>query len=384
MTENRNIPFARPWITDLERHAALEVLKGDILTHGPQNKAFEEEFSSFTGGGYSVALSSCMAALHLAYWQMGIGTGDDVIVAAQTHVATAHAVEVAGARPIFVDCEPETGNIDPVLIEDAITPHTRAIGLVHFLGIPCDMEQIMKIASEYNLKVVEDCALSVGSRYKGIHTGLMGSCGCFSFYPVKHITTGDGGMFVSNNRELAEKVGKARAFGVNRVFSDRSVPGMYDVPTLGINYRMSDINASIGRVQLSRIGEILKRREHNFMALKRGIGEIGCLKILDSQNDDSLSSHYCLTAALDKTLSGKRDLIVKTLNQRGIGTSIYYPQPVPRMSYYREKYGYDATMFPCAEMISDCSIALPVGPHISDDDIDYMVDHVHQTIQENL
>jgi perosamine synthetase len=231
------------------------VLGGDILTHGPENRAFESEFSRFVGGdARCVAVSSCMAALHLAYWQMGIGPGDEVLVTAQTHVATAHAVEAVGARPVFVDCKPDTGNIDPALLERAVTARTRAIGLVHFLGIPCDMDQILQLAARHGLKVMEDCALAVGARYHGTHVGLLGDAGCFSFYPAKHMTTGDGGMFVTRDGALADRVVKARAFGVDRGFGERSIPGIYDVPTLGLNYRMSDINAAVGRMQLARIG----------------------------------------------------------------------------------------------------------------------------------
>ncbi len=384
MIPKRPIQFARPWITDKEREAVLEVLKGDILTHGPQNKSFESEFGKFLGGHevYCVAVSSCMAALHLAYWQMGIGPGDEVIVAAQTHVATAHAVEVVGAKPVFLDCNPQTGNIIPEKLESLITLKTKAIGLVHFLGIPCDMDSIVDIAKKHNLKIIEDCALAVGSRFKEKHVGLFGDAGCFSFYPVKHLTTGDGGMFVTRHKELADRVMKARAFGVDRSFGERSIPGMYDVPTLGINYRMSDINASIGRVQLSRVDEILTRRKNNFIHLKKALNEIPDIFILDSQQRDSINSHYCLSIVLDGIIAKKRNDMVNRLNQKGVGTSVYYPQPVPRMMYYKTKYGYNPCEFPQAERISDQSIALPVGPHLNCEDMDYIAQNVIETLQE--
>ena len=384
MMTKRSIQFAKPWITDKERGAVLEVLKGDILTHGPQNKAFESEFGQFMAGteAHCVALSSCMAALHLAYWQMGIGHGDEVIVAAQTHVATAHAVEVVGAKSVFVDCDPQTGNINPENIEPLITKKTKAIGLVHFLGIPCDMDAISDIAKKHKLKIIEDCALAVGSRFKGKHVGLFGDAGCFSFYPVKHLTTGDGGMFVTRHKDLAESVMKARAFGVDRNFGERSIPGMYDVPTLGINYRMSDINASIGRVQLSRVNEILKRRKENFLLLKKKLSDIPDITILDSHQKDAINSHYCLTIVLDGVLAKKRNEAVTTLNQKGVGTSVYYPQPVPRMAYYQNKYGYDPRAFPQAERISDQSIALPVGPHLNREDMEYIAENVNVTLKE--
>lgn len=382
-TATRTIPFARPWITDAERQAVSEVLCGDILTHGPQNHAFEKEFAEFMGGNvYCVAVSSCMAALHLTYWQLGVGPGDEVLVPAETHVATAHAVEVVGGRAVFVDCDSGTGNIDPARLEEKITERTKAISLVHFLGIPCDMDAIMAVAEKHRLKVIEDCALAVGAYYKRQHVGLIGDAGCFSFYPVKHITTGDGGMFVSRHQELATKVAKARAFGVDKSFAERTIPGMYDAPTLGLNYRMSDINAALGRKQLERIDEILERRRDNFLRLKAALNGVNDIQIIDARDDDTRSSHYCLSVVLTGSLKGNRQELVARLKENGVGTSVYYPQPVPRMSYYREKYGYQAEAYPHAATISDESIALPVGPHLSNDDVDYIGQTFAQVVKE--
>jgi dTDP-4-amino-4,6-dideoxygalactose transaminase len=322
-----------------------------------------------------------MAALHLAYWQLGIGPGDEVIVAAQTHVATAHAVEAVGARPVFADCSPATGNIGAEAIEALITPRTRAIGLVHYAGIPCDMDAIMPLAQTRGLKVIEDCALAVGTRYRGKHVGLFGDAAIVSFYPVKHLTTGDGGMFVTRHAELAAKVGKARAFGVDRSFAERAIPGVYDVPTLGINYRMSDINAAIGRKQLERIAENLERRRRNFERLKQRLAGHAQVTVLDAEAH-GVNSHYCLTAVLTGTAGERRDEAVKRLNAAGVGTSVYYPHPVPRLRYYRQKYGYDSARYANAERISDRSIALPVGPHVAEADVDYIAQAFAQVISE--
>lgn len=383
MTPSRNIPFGKPWITEAERAAALDVLAGDILTHGPQSHAFEKEFAAFMGeGAHCLTTSSGMAALHLAYWQLGIGSGDEVIVPAQTHVATVHAVEFVGATPVFADCDRVTGNIDPSHVERLVTPRTKAIGIVHFDGIPCDMDAIMPIAERHGLKVVEDCALAVGARYRGKHVGLFGDAAIFSFYPVKHITTGDGGMFATRHAELAAKVAKARAFGVDRSFTERSVPGMYDVPTLGINYRMSDINAAIGRKQLERINTILSRRRANFEALKSGLAPLPGIAVLDSAHPHARQSHYCLSAVLEGADLNARHTIVQALKAAGIGTSVYYPHPVPRLAYYRGKYGWDPGRYPNAVRISDQSIALPVGPHLTEADMHYISQTVERTWKE--
>lgn len=383
MSEIRKIPFGRPWITDAEKQAVMQVLSGDVLTHGPQAHAFEKEFAAFVGAGANcLTTSSGMAALHLAYWQLGIGAGDEVIVAAQTHVATAHAVEAVGATPVFADCDLATGNIDPKIVESLVTPRTRAIGIVHYAGIPCDMDAIMQIADRRGLKVIEDCALAVGTRWRGKHAGLFGDAAIVSFYPVKHITTGDGGMFITRHADLAAKVAKARAFGVDRTFAERAIPGVYDVPTLGINYRMSDINAAIGRKQLERVQIILDRRRANFERLKAGLAQLNGVSVLDAKAPHAQNSYYCLTAVLDGEAGKHRDALVGRLNAAGVGTSVYYPHPVPRLKYYRDKYGYDAARFPNAARISDRAIALPVGPHVAEEDIDYIARTFAQSFKE--
>ena len=383
-TTLRSIAFGKPWITQAERDAVLGVLAGDVLTHGPQAHAFETEFAAFMGeGAHCLTVSSGMAALHLAYWQLGIGPGDEVLVPAQTHVATVHAVEYVGATPVFVDCDRTTGNIDPALLEPLVTARTKAIGVVHFNGIPCDMDAVMQVANRHGLKVIEDCALAVGARFNGVHVGLIGDAAIFSFYPVKHITTGDGGMFATRHPELAAGVAKARAFGVDRSFAERAVPGMYDVPTLGINYRMSDINASIGRKQLERIGIILERRQGNFAALKAGLAGLPGVTVIDAQSPAQQQSWYCLSVVLENVNADGRNAMVSRLNAAGIGTSIYYPQPVPRLTYYRNKYGHDLALYPNATRISDQSIALPVGPHLTPDDMRHIAATFAQALRES-
>ena len=365
------VAFGRPWITDDERQAVLEVLNGHILTHGPQCAAFEEEFAAFMGGGaHCITVTSCMAALHLAWLESGIGAGDEVLVPAQTHVATAHAVEWVGARPVFVDCDAATGNVTADRLAAAITPRTRAIGLVHYLGIPCDMTAIRSLADRHRLRIVEDCALSVGARFDGVHTGLIGDAGTFSFYPVKHLTTAEGGMFVTRHEDVAKRVRALRAFGVDRSHSERTVPGMYDVPTLGLNYRMSEIQAALGRAQLRRAEENLARRSANFGRISVALADVPGVRIIDNVDPRGNNSHYCMNIVLAGRLAALRGLAITRLNEAGIGTSIYYPQPVPRMSYYRNKYADDLGQFPNATELSDASIALPVGPHVSPADAD--------------
>ncbi|HYF04219.1 MAG TPA: aminotransferase class I/II-fold pyridoxal phosphate-dependent enzyme, partial [Patescibacteria group bacterium] len=211
--QKRNVPFGRPLLGKEEKQAVADVLEGDILVHGPKAKEFENAFAAYTRAPHAVSVSSCTAALHLSYFYLGLGKGDEVIVPAQTHNATAHSVELTGAKPVFVDAEIRTGNIDIEQIEAAITERTRAISIVHYLGLPVDMPHIMEIAKKHNLFVVEDCALAIGAQLDGIHAGLFGDVGCFSFYPVKHMTTAEGGMLITKDEKIALKIARQKAFG---------------------------------------------------------------------------------------------------------------------------------------------------------------------------
>jgi dTDP-4-amino-4,6-dideoxygalactose transaminase len=379
----REIPFGRPLIGDEERKAVEEVLHGPILVHGPRAREFERAFSEFTGAPFSVSVSSCTAALHLFYFCMGIGPGDEVIVPAQTHTATAHAVELTGAKPVFVDAEIATGNIDIGLIERAVTDRTRAISVVHYLGMPVDMDRVNSIAEKHSLLVLEDCALAVGTRYKEKHAGLLGDAGCFSFYPVKHLTTAEGGMLITANPDIAAKAARQKAFGVDRPHGDRALPGVYDVTMLGFNYRLSEVHAAIGIAQMKRAGDILSRREENYRVLAGQLAGIGEISLFQSTHDSFRSSYYCLSVLLDEKTAPQRTGIIRFMNENGVGTSVYYPRPVPHFTYYREKYGYRDDGFPVAARISASSIALPVGPHLNGDDMKRIAEILKEAIRRN-
>jgi dTDP-4-amino-4,6-dideoxygalactose transaminase len=342
---------------------------------------FEEDFAAFVGAPHAVSVSSCTAGMHLVWFTLGLGAGDEVIVPAQTHAATAHAVELTGARAVFVDVERNTGNIDIAALEAAITPRTRGVAPVHFLGVPVDMSRLVEIARRRGLFVLEDCALAFGTRLGGTHAGLFGDVGVFSFYPVKHITTAEGGMIVTRDPDLAARLKLRKAFGVDRSHAERKIPGTYDVVALGFNYRMSELQAAIGIEQVKKLSGFLTQRERNYQSLSRALAEIPGVSQLSSTAGRFTSSYYCLSAILDERVAARRAEIVAELNARGIGTSVYYPQPVPRMTYYREKYGWRDGSFPNAERISDQSIALPVGPHLSEADMRYIGDALRDVLQ---
>jgi perosamine synthetase len=378
----RAIPFGRPIIGDEERRAVAEVLEGNILVHGPRAKEFEVEFAAYTGAKYAVSTSSCTAALHLSYFYMGLHEGDEVIVPAMTHTATAHAVELCGAKPVFVDAERETGNIDTDQIETFIKDRTKALSVVHYLGMPVNMDKVNAVAKKYGLFVVEDCALAIGTYFKGVHAGILGDAGCFSFYPVKHMTTAEGGMLITQNKEMADKITRQKAFGVDRTPGERSVPGVYDVTMLGYNYRMNEIEAVLGTQQLKKIDGFLAKRKENYEYLQSGFRDIDEIDLFRSSHDEYRSSYYCMSILLKDSLAPKRFEIVEYLKKNGVGTSVYYPRAVPKLSYYKEKYGYEDSSYPVATRISESSIALPVGPHLDMDDMAYIVKNIKSAILE--
>jgi perosamine synthetase len=375
MTSIRDVQFARPMIGEEEIDSVVGVLRGTVLAHGPKCKSFEEEFASYIGGDvHCVAVSSCMAALHLSYLEMDVGKNDEVIVPALTHVATAHAVEMVGARPVFCDCDETTGNIDLEKMESLITPRTKTISLVHYIGNPCKMDRLTEIAAKHNIKVVEDCAIALGSRYNSTHVGLFGDTGCYSFYPAKHITTGEGGMFITKHGDVADRVRLIRGFGVNRPYQERKIPGHYDVVMAGLNYRMSELQAALGIVQLRKASSMLERRISNFSTLRENLCGVDEVRLIVQDDQNAEASHYCAVIVLNKDIRSKRDDIILQMTESNIGVSIYYPGPVPCMKYYRDKYGYSRDDYPNASVISEGSIALPVGPHLNDDDMVYVAD----------
>lgn len=364
-----DVAFGRPMLGVEERTAVAEVLESPQLVHGARALAFEQAFAAFIGeGAYATSVSSCTAGLHLAYMHLGIGPGDEVLVPALTHVATAHAVEITGARPVFVDSD-ATGNIDINALRDAVTSNTRAICVVHYPGLPVDMVAVMRIAREHGIRVIEDCALALGSHLDGVHCGLFGDVASFSFYPAKHITTGEGGMVVSKDAKTIASIANIKAFGYDKGLADRVTPGVYDIVRLGLNYRMSEMSAAIGIEQLKKAKNFASRRQENMARLRSNLAELP-LELLPDGDDRKQHANYCLVAKLNAGSERRRNELLIGLKERGIGASVYYPVPLPFSRYYQDRYGTEDGHFANATRIAHESIALPVGPHLSLDDMD--------------
>lgn len=376
----RDIPFGRPMLGEEETRAVLDALSSPQLVHGPQAAAFEQQFAMILGpNAYATSVSSCTAGLHLIYLHLGIGPGDEVIVPAQTHVATAHAVEITGARPVFVDCDP-SGNINPDLIAGKVTDRTRAICVVHFPGLPVDVKAVEAIARPRGIFIVEDCALAVGATFDGVSCGLLGDAASFSFYPAKHMTTGEGGMVVSRDPDVIESIANIKAFGYDRSPQARTVPGVYDIARLGLNYRMNEISAAIGIEQMRKLPGFLARRAENAAHLRSALSGTDKLTLLPAGDERRSHANYCLVGVLSPQVADQRDTILTRLKARGVGLSVHYPVPLPLSGYYRDRYGAQEQEFPEARQISEGSLAIPVGPHLDDDDLEFLVESLLEAL----
>ena len=374
------ISFGKPIIGKAEKKIICKVLESGMLVHGPKAKEFEETFKKYTGAKDAITVSSCTAGMHLFYFSLNIGAGDEVIIPAQTHVATAHAVELTGAKPVFVDSQYPTGNININLIEKKITKKTKAITVVHYLGNPVDVIKLKLLARKYKLYLLEDCALALGAKVGKKHVGLIGDAGFFSFYPVKHITTGEGGMIILNSKKYSKLLRKKRAFGYDKSLDQRAYPGLYDVDQLGFNYRMSELHASLGIIQIKKFNSFLQKRSFNFKYLESKLKKLKEIFIVPNLKGHISGSFYCFSILLSKKIASKRFKIINFLKKNNIGTSIYYPHPLPRLKYYRDKYKIKKNNYIIASQFSDRIICLPIGPHISKKNLDFISSKIKKII----
>jgi len=369
-------------IGEAEKSAVLAVMDTPQLVHGPKSHEFELEFSRFMGGGWATTTSSATTALQLAYMVLGVGVGDEVIVTSLTHVATANSIVAVGATPVFVDVDLETGNVSAGQIESAVTEKTKAICVVHYLGLPVKMDQVLRLAKSKGLFVIEDCALALGTYFGSAHVGLLGDFGAFSFYPAKHISTGEGGMLVSKHESLIEKAAKTKAFYYSKNIGDRKVPGLYDIVGFGLNLRMSEIAAAIGIEQLKRLPEFLDARKKNIALLTSEFSShLG--RFLNYECSFGISSNYCSSFVLEPEFLYLRNKIILRLKELGIGCSIYYPVSLPESTFYKSHPQISRSLqTPNAQYLAASSIALGIGPHLSEEDVLFLKDNFLRVLEE--
>ena len=382
--EKNAVPFFVPWISEEDKKAVMQALNSRWLTGGPRTKEFEELFTSYTRSKYSVAVNSCTAALHLAMRALNIGSGDEVIVPVLTFAATANAALFVGAKPIFADIDEKAFNISPREIEQKITEKTKAVIVVHYGGQPCDMKEIMEIAEDHNIEVVEDCAHALGALYRGKNAGTFGAVGCFSFYPTKIITTIEGGMATTEDEQTANKMRVLRDHGMTKTAFDREdkASWYYDVVDLGYNYRMNEVQAVLGIVQLKRIDDINEKRCAAAKYYTKRLSDIEGIITPYEAEDRTHLYHLYVIRVLQEKFGVNRDELFRDLSASGIGTSVHYT-PLHQLTFYK-KLCSGKQSFPVAERVSKEILSLPLFPTMSKSQIDFVAEEIAKTHRNNV
>jgi len=364
------IPIFKPSYTQEEIDSVSEVIKSGWWGSGPKSKEFESKFREYIGCGYAVAVSSGTAALHLAGKVLGLKKRDEVIVPALTFISTAYIADYNDANVVFADVEPDTLNIDPEDIRKKITPNTKAIVVVHFGGHPCRMDEIMDIARENNLIVIEDCAHAAGGEYNGRRLGAIGDIGCFSFQAVKNMATGDGGMFTTNNKEYADAVQKLKWLGINTDTSERTKRDQYSwkyvIDRVGYKFQMCDILAGLGVVQLKRLGEMNKKRKEITKRYNNDLKDVGWIETpVEKEYAKSANHNYVIKINAD------REKFMLYLKENGIASGVHY-MPLYLHPVYKDK----KADCPVTDKVWKKLVTLPLFPDMGEEEIRRVIDHV--------
>jgi perosamine synthetase len=372
------LPFSLPDITKKEIFAVSKVLKSGWLTTGLVTQKFEKEFAKYIGAKYAIAVNSGTAALHLALDAIGLDSEDEVIIPTMTFTATAEVVTYFGAKPVFVDCKENTFNIDPFKIEEKITKKTKAIIPVHMGGQACDMDEVQKIAKKYNLKVIEDAAHALPSRYKGKMIGTIPDLTCFSFYPTKSITTGEGGMVTTNNKKWAEKIEIMRLHGISHEAWNRYSKGgswYYQVLYPGWKYNPTDIVSALGIEQLKKCNFFYKKRKEIAESYNRAFKDMEEIQEPYVEPYNQHAWHlYIIKLNLEK-LTISRNKFIEEIRDRNIGTSVHFI-PLHLQPYWKKAYNLKVKDFPVATEVYKQIISLPIFPGMTQKDINDVIEAV--------
>lgn len=369
---NRFIPSNRPTLGAEEIAAVKEVLETGILTHksgaGTWTRRFEEDFAKSIGAKHAIAVNSGTAALHAALLAFNIKPGDEVIAPPFSFIATTNMVLLNGAKVVFADISPDTYTLDPIKVEEVITPQTRAIIPVHLYGHPTAMDPLMELAHKHDLAIIEDACQAHGSKYRGQDVGTIGDVGCFSFYPSKVITTGEGGLLTTNDHELAERLRQIRTHGEIRP---------YEYVQLGHNYRLPEIQSAIGVEQMKRLPEFLKQRKANAQYLTKHLKDIKDI-VLPREASWATHNWYLYTIRIPTPRS--RDKVQKRLHEAKIGAAVYYEVPLHLTPIYRQLFQYKEGLMPVSEQAAKEVLSLPVHPALTVEERTYIVQQSHQAL----
>lgn len=376
--------FGKPCLGAEEEQEILDTLRSGWIGTGPKAIRFEQLFAKTVGCKHALAVNSCTAALHLSLLAAGIKPGDEVITSPLTFAATANVIIHTGARPVFADIDPTTLNIAPANLRRAITEHTRAIIVVHFGGLPCQMTEIMEISRQHNLVLIEDAAHAIGSRYNGQLIGGLGNLACFSFYANKNLTTAEGGMVTTEDDEVAEQIAVYRLHGLNRHawqrYSTRRLV-LSDVLYPGYKYNMPDLLASLGIHQLQRVEAGLLTRERYADMYDAAFSNLPGIR-LQPRPTDGLNRHglhlYVLLLELEQ-FRASRNQIVDALLAENIGAALHY-RALHMHPYYRDTYGYRPDDFPQAAQAGESILSLPLTPCMTEQDVSDVIEAVYKVI----
>jgi perosamine synthetase len=357
------IPISKPLLSKEEERAVKRVLNSGSLTQNEEVRKFEGEFSKYVGTKFAVATNSGTSALHTTLLSFGVGQGDEVITTPFSFIATANSILHTGAKPVFADIDEATFNVDPEKIEQKITGRTKSLLIVHLFGQPCDMKRIMELCGTHDLALVEDAAQAHGAEFNGEKVGSFGT-GCFSFYPTKNMTTGEGGMITTADEEIAEKARMIRNHGQTKKY-------MHDM--LGYNYRMTDLAAAVGLCQLKKLDKFNSKRIKNAQFLTREIEKIGGLITpYVMPNVKHVFHQYTIRVTEDFGMS--RDELKKKLGERGIDARVYYPMPIHKQPLYK-KLGFHDEL-PISEKAANEVLSLPVHPALTKGDLEKIVEAI--------
>ena len=371
------VPFFSHSITNDDKKSISRALDSNLLTDGPILRQFEQKFAEFTDATHAVGTSNATSALYLALRSVGIREGDEVIIPNITFVATANAVLQTGAKPILADVDYETMNISHSEIIKKINKKTRAIIPVHLAGKSCDMETILKIAKRFRLKIIEDCAHAIGTKYKNKHVGTFGDVGCFSFYPTKNMTTIEGGMAITNSEKIAEYIRVARNHGINRNLMQRyskKKPWEYDVKEVGYNFRLDEIRSALGLSQLKRIDHINKQRRQIYEFYNRHLRKIRGIALPSDSNIET-NSHHLYIIKITESCKISRDEMYEGLLKHGIQTTIHY-KPLNHFTVLKKESSKSS--FPNSEILYKQCLSLPFYPGISKTQLEYVIKTLHK------
>ena len=390
------LPFAVPFIGEEEIAEVVATLRSGWITTGPRTHDFEEKFAQYIGSKHAIAVNSCTAALHLGLYAIGLRPGDRVITTPLTFAATAEVIHYFGAQSIFVDIDPETLNIDPEKVRGYLENkrtrrRVKAIIPVHIGGLPCDMDSILEVARRYDLRVIDDAAHALPTRYKGRMIGSLGDITAFSFYANKNITTGEGGMATTDNDEYAETMRIMRLHGISKdAWKRYTAKGSwyYEIHKPGFKYNLTDVAAAIGIHQLRKCDEFHRRRKEIARMYHEGLARLEEISLPRDDFDaagkledgfDHAWHLYMIRLRLKK-LTIARDEFIDILKNRQIGTSVHFI-PLHMQPFYREKYGYRAEDFPNARAAYEGIVSLPIYPRMSDEDVNYVISVIKETIE---